>query len=107
MNLCSSRRDFLFGTSSLAPAAFANPKARPYDYRIWVDKETPEGIKWSKVHLVAQPEASLSRTRAIASGPVRLVIGNELPPGPGRLRVKVIARNSYGAETDRLESPWL
>ena len=89
------------------PGAFANPTARPFDYKVWIDKKVGKDVKWSKIHLVAQPEACLSRRRAMAAGPVKFTIKGELPAGDGALRVNVIARNSYGIDTDKIVSDWL
>ena len=103
--LGKDRIDFSF------PGAFANPTARPFDYEITLFaklKGKPEGRTWRKSELYAQPEAVLSRRRAIAAGPVKgTFVRAALPADAEAVRVRVVARNCYGAAGGAVQGDWL
>ena len=92
------------------PGAFANPTARPFDYTVKVESRVPgksASQSWSKSELWAQPEAVMSRKRAISAGDVKGQIDlSGLPAQTNAVRVRVSARNSYGVAGSELVSAW-
>ena len=93
------------------PGAFDSPTARPFDYTVKVESRIPGKAtwqSWSKSELWAQPEAVMSRKRAIAAGCVKGQIDLAgLPAAANAVRVRVAARNSYGVAGGELVGAWL
>jgi len=89
------------------PGAFENPTARPFDYAVMVESRSPGKSRWTKSELWAQPEAVMSRKRAIASGDVKGRIDLKgLPAEATAVRIHVQARNSYGFAEGEIVSDW-
>lgn len=92
------------------PGAFSNPTARPFDYTVKVETRIdgkPEWKCWSKSELWAQPEAALSRRRAMVAGDIKGCMDlSGLPEGSKSLRIHVYARNSFGVAYGEIFSDW-
>ena len=93
------------------PGAFANPTARPFDYTVKVETRIdgmPTWKCWSKSELWAQPEAALSRRRAMSAGCVKGAVGLAgMPAAAKAVRLHVYARNSYGVAYGEIFSDWM
>jgi len=89
------------------PGAFANPTARPFQYKVSVDCVLSDGKKRAVDTLWYQADACLSRGRAEKKSNFASVPLAKLPKDVVQAKVRITPFNSYGGSGAAIESDFI